>query len=170
MVNNMQLTMKSPNNSDSWIKWWLLAMAIAFVLIISSCNSVKKTQSTTQEQTTTISLRDTVHVKIVDTSRIVTELQEFATETIELYDTVYKDVPVLRQRITKTRRKQQRTNSFNGITKDSASGSVSNTKAVSSTITESSKKSNRIPFTGIIILGIVIIAIYGIRKANNFFS
>ena len=162
--------MKSPNNSDGWIKYWLLAMALLFVLIISSCNSVKKTQSTTQEQTTTIYLRDTVHVKVVDTSRVVTELQEFATKTIELYDTVYKDVPVLRQRIIYTNAYQQRTNSFNGITKDSAVGSVSNTKAVSSTITESSKKSNRIPFTGIIILGIVIIAIYGIRKAYRFFS
>ena len=163
--------MKSPNNSDGWIKYWLLAMALLFVLIMmSSCNSVKKAQSTTQEQTTTIYLRDTVHVKIVDTSRIVTELQEFATKTIELYDTVYKDVPILRQRIIYTNAYQQRTNSFNGITKDSAVGSVSNTKAVSSTITESSKKSNRIPFTGIIILGIVIIAIYGIRKAYRFFS
>ena len=162
--------MKSPNNSDSWIKWWLLAIALLFVLIMSSCNTVKKTQSTTQEQTTTIYLRDTVHLKIVDTSRVVTELQEFATKTIELYDTVYKDVPVLRQRIIYTKAYQQRTNSFNGITKDSAVGSVSNTKAVSSTITESSKKSNRIPFTGIIILGIVIIAIYGIRKAYRFFG
>ena len=162
--------MKSPNNSDSWIKYWLLAMALLFVLIMSSCNSVKKTQTTTQEQTTTIYLRDTVHVKIVDTSRIVTELQEFATKTIELYDTVYKDVPVLRQRIIYTNAYQQRTNSFNGITKDSAVGSVSNTKAVSSTITQSSKKSNRIPITGIIILGIVIIAIYGIRKAYRFFG
>ena len=162
--------MKSPNNTDGWVKWWLLAMALLFALIMSSCNSVKKTQSTTQEQTTTIYLRDTVHVKIVDTSRIVTELQEFATKTIELYDTVYKDVPVLRQRIIYTNAYQQRTNSFNGITKDSVSGSVSNTKAVSSTITESTKKSNRIPFTGIIILGIVIIVIYGIRKAYRFFG
>ena len=158
------------NNPNNWVKYWLAAMLLLFVLIMMSCNSVKKTQSTTQEQTTTIYLRDTVHVKIVDTSRIVTELQEFATKTIELYDTVYKDVPVLRQRIIYTNAYQQRTNSFNGITKDSVSGSVSNTKAVSSTITESTKKSNRIPFTGIIILGIVIIVIYGIRKAYRFFG
>ena len=102
MVNNMQLSVNSPNNSDGWVKWWLLAMALLFVLIMASCNSVKKSQTTTQEQTTTIYLRDTVHVKIIDTSRIVTELQEFATKTIELYDTVYKDVPVLRQRIIYT--------------------------------------------------------------------
>ena len=158
------------NNPNNWVKYWLAAMALLFVLIMMSCNSVKKTQTTTQEQTLTIYVRDTVHVKIVDTSRIVTELQEFATKTIELYDTVYKDVPVLRQRIIYTNAYQQRTNSFNGITKDSAVGSVSNTKAVSSTITESTKKSNRIPFTGIIILGIVIIAIYGIRKAYRFFG
>ena len=166
----MQLILKSPNNSDGWVKWWLLAMLLLFLLIMSSCNSVKKAQSRTQEQTTTIYLRDTVHVKIVDTSRVVTELQEFNTKTIELYDTVYKDVPVLRQRIIYENVKQQRTESQSGITKDSVSGSGSNTKAVSSTITESSKKSNRIPFTGIIILGIVIIAIYGIRKAYRIFN
>jgi hypothetical protein len=163
----MHLQMKNPN---SWVKWWLLAMALLFVLIMTSCNSVKKSQTTTQEQTLTIFVRDTVHLKVIDTSRVVTELQEFATKTIELYDTVYKDVPVLRQRIIYTNAYQQRTETQSGITKDSASGSVSNTKAVSSTITESTKKSNRIPFTGIIILGIAIIAIYGIRKTNNFFA
>jgi DNA-binding protein Fis len=156
--------MKSPNKPDIWIILWVLFL-IALLFVMNSCNTVKKSQSTTQEQTTTIYLRDTVHVKIVDTSRIVTELQEFATKTIELYDTVYKDVPILRQRIIYTNTYQQRTNTFNGITRDSAVGSVSNTKAVSSTITESSKKTNRIPFTGIIIAGIVIIVIYGIRKA-----
>jgi hypothetical protein len=159
--------MKNPN---SWVKWWLLAMALLFVLIVTSCNSVKKSQTTTQEQTLTIYVRDTVHLKVIDTSRIVTELQEFNTKTIELYDTVYKDVPVLRQRIIYTNAYQQRTNTFNGIIKDSVSGSVSNTVALSKVEITSSKKSNRIPFTGIIILGIVIIIIYGIRKANNFFA
>ena len=156
--------MKSPNNSDSWVKWWVLAMAVLFVLIMTSCNSVKKSQTTKQEQTTTIYLRDTVHVKVIDTSRIVTELQEFNTKTIELYDTVYKDVPVLRQRIIYENVKQQRTESQAGITKDSVAGSVSNTVALSKVESTSSKKSNRIPFTGIIIGGIVIIIIYGISK------
>jgi hypothetical protein len=159
--------MKSPNNSDSWVKWWLLAIALLFVLIVTSCNSVKKSQTTTQEQTLTIYVRDTVHVKIIDTSRIVTELQEFATKTIELYDTVYKDVPVLRQRIIYENVKQQRTESQVGITKDSVSGSVSNTQALSKVESTSSKKSNRIPFIGIIIGGIVIIIIYGIRKTYS---
>jgi uncharacterized lipoprotein YehR (DUF1307 family) len=159
--------MKSPNNSDSWVKWWLLALALLFVLIVTSCNSVKKSQTTTQEQTTTIYLRDTVHVKIIDTSRIVTELQEFATKTIELYDTVYKDVPVLRQRIIYENVKQQRTNTVNGIIKDSVSGSVSNTQALSKVESTNTKKSNRIPFIGIIIGGIVIIIIYGIRKTYS---
>jgi hypothetical protein len=163
----MQLSVNSPNNSDGWVKWWLLALALLFVLIMTSCNSVKKSQTTTQEQTTTIYLRDTVHVKIIDTSRIVTELQEFATKTIELYDTVYKDVPVLRQRIIYENVKQQRTESQVGITKDSATGSVSNTKALSKVESTSSKKSNRIPFIGIIIGGVVIIIIYGIRKTYS---
>jgi ABC-type iron transport system FetAB permease component len=151
-------------NPDSWVKWWFLAMAVLFVLIMASCNTVKKAEKHIQEQTTTIYLRDTVHVKVVDTSRIVTELQEFNTKTIELYDTVYKDVPVLRQRIIYENVKQQRTESQAGITKDSVAGSVSNTQALSKVESTSSKKSNRIPFIGIIIGGIVIIIIYGIRK------
>jgi hypothetical protein len=159
--------MKSPNNSDSWVKWWLLAMAVLFVLIMASCNTVKKTEKHIQEQTTTIYLRDTVHLKVIDTSRIVTELQEFNTKTIELYDTVYKDVPVLRQRIIYENVKQQRTESQAGITKDSVAGSVSNTQALSKVESTSSKKSNRIPFIGIIIGGIVIIIIYGIRKTYH---
>jgi len=145
-------------------------MALLFVLIMASCNTVKKAEKQIQEQTTTIYLRDTVHVKLIDTSRVVTELQEFNTKTIELYDTVYKDVPVLRQRIIYTNAYQQRTNSFNGIIKDSVAGSVSNTQALSRVESTSSKKSNRIPITSIIILGIVIIAIYGIRKAYHFFN
>jgi ABC-type iron transport system FetAB permease component len=159
--------MKSPNSSDGWVKWWFLAMAVLFVLIMASCNTVKKAEKHIQEQTTTIYLRDTVHVKVVDTSRIVTELQEFNTKTIELYDTVYKDVPVLRQRIIYENVKQQRTESQAGITKDSVAGSVSNTQAFSKVESTSSKKSNRIPFIGIIIGGIVIIIIYGIRKTYH---
>lgn len=166
----MQLSMNNPNNSDGWVKWWLLAMALLFVLIVTSCNTVKKVEKRIQEQTLTIYVRDTVHLKVIDTSRIVTELQEFNTKTIELYDTVYNDVPVLRQRIIYTNAYQQRTNTFNGIIKDSAAGSVSNTVALSKVESTSTKKSNRIPITGIIILGIVIIAIYGIRKAYRFFA
>lgn len=167
MVNNMQLQMQNPNN---WVKWWLLAMALLFVLIVTSCNTVKKAERRIEEQTLTIYVRDTVHLKVIDTSRIVTELQEFATKTIELYDTVYKDVPVLRQRIIYTNAFQQRTNTFNRIIKDSVAGSVSNTVALSKVESTNTKTSYRIPFIGIIILGIVIIAIYGIRKAYRFFA
>ena len=162
--------MKSPNNPDNWVKWWLLAMALLFVLIMASCNTVKKAEKHIQEQTLTIYVRDTVHLKTIDTSRVVTELQEFNTKTIELYDTVYNEVPILRQRIIYTNAYQQRTNTFNGIIKDSVAGSVSNTVALSKVESTSTKKSNRIPITGIIILGIVIIAIYGIRKAYRFFA
>ena len=72
MVNNMQLQMQNPNN---WVKWWLLAMALLFVLIVTSCNTVKKAERRIEEQTLTIYVRDTVHLKVIDTSRIVTELQ-----------------------------------------------------------------------------------------------
>ena len=156
--------MKNPNN---WVKWWFALMIVLFVLIMMSCNTVKKAEKQIQEQNTTIYLRDTVHVKVIDTSRVVTELQEFNTKTIELYDTVYKDVPILRQRIIYTNAYQQRTNSFNGIIKDSSSGIVSNTQAFSKIESTNTKTSYRIPFIGIIILGIVIIAIYGIRKYSR---
>lgn len=140
-------------------------MIVLFVLIMMSCNTVKKQERRIYEQSTIIYKRDTVHVKVVDTSKITTELQEFNTKTIELYDTVYKDVPVLRQRIIYENVVKQRSETKTGVTKDSATGAVSNTQAFSNTTIDTSKKSNRIPFTGIIIAGIVIIVIYGIRKA-----
>ena len=129
-----------------------------------SCNTVKKQERRIYEQSTIIYKRDTVHVKVVDTSKITTELQEFNTKTIELYDTVYKDVPILRQRIIYENVVKQRSETQSGVTKDSSTGAVSNTQAFSNTTIDTSKKSNRIPFTGIIIAGIVIIVIYGIRK------
>ena len=140
-------------------------MALLFVLIMLSCNTVKKQERRIYEQSTIIYKRDTVHVKVVDTSKITTELQEFNTKTIELYDTVYKDVPLLRQRIIYENVVKQRSESQSGVTKDSSTGAISNTQSFSNTTIDSSKKSNRVPFTGIIIAGIVIIVIYGIRKA-----
>lgn len=129
-----------------------------------SCNTVKKQERRIYEQSTIIYKRDTVHVKVVDTSKITTELQEFNTKTIELYDTVYKDVPILRQRIIYENVIKQRSETKTGVTKDSSTGAVSNTQAFSNTTIDTSKKSNRVPFTGIIIAGIVIIVLYGIRK------
>lgn len=159
-----QYKMSNPNNPDNWVKWWFAAMIVLFVLIMMSCNTVKKQERRIYEQSTIIYKRDTVHVKVVDTSKITTELQEFNTKTIELYDTVYKDVPILRQRIIYENVVKQRSETQSGVTKDSSTGAVSNTQAFSNTTIDTSKKSNRIPFTGIIIAGIVIIVIYGIRK------
>lgn len=165
MENNMhQYKMSNPNNPDNWVKWWLAAMALLFLLIMMSCNTVKKQERRIYEQSTIIYKRDTVHVKVVDTSKITTELQEFNTKTIELYDTVYKDVPILRQRIIYENVIKQRSETKTGVTKDSSTGAVSNTQAFSNTTIDTSKKSNRVPFTGIIIAGIVIIVLYGIRK------
>lgn len=160
-----QYKMSNPNNPENWVKWWLAAMALLFVLIMLSCNTVKKQERRIYEQSTIIYKRDTVHVKVVDTSKITTELQEFNTKTIELYDTVYKDVPILRQRIIYENVVKQRSETKSGVTKDSSTGAVSNTQSFSNTTIDNSKKSNRVPFTGIIIAGIVIIVIYGIRKA-----
>ena len=140
-------------------------MVLLFVLIMLSCNTVKKQERRIYEQSTIIYKRDTVHVKVVDTSKITTELQEFNTKTIELYDTVYKDMPILRQRIIYENVVKQRSETKSGVTKDSSTGAVSNTQSFSNTTIDNSKKSNRVPFTGIIIAGIVIIVIYGIRKA-----
>ena len=140
-------------------------MIVLFVLIMMSCNSVNKSQGHTQEQTITIYKRDTVHVKVIDTSKITTELQEFNTKTIELYDTVYKDYPVLRQRIIYENIVKQRSETQSGITEDSSTGVVSNSQVFNKVEQTNTKSSSRIPFTGIIIAGIVIIVIYGIRKA-----
>ena len=98
MVNNMQSYQMSQKPENKFWAILLVIVALGVLLSFTSCSSSKKSGSSKSENIT-IYIRDTVHVKVVDTSKITTELQEFITKTIEIFDTTYTDIPRIRQRI-----------------------------------------------------------------------
>ncbi|NBW19896.1 MAG: hypothetical protein EBR82_69185 [Caulobacteraceae bacterium] len=151
-------------NKDNWVKWWFLLMVVLFIVVMMSCNTVNKSSGKTSEQHQSVIIYDTTKYKVIDTTHFLQELVDFQTKTIELYDTSYHDVPILRQRIIYENIRQQRMEQNNGITKDSNTIANSNTLSYSKTTDTESKKSSRIPFLAIIIGGIVLIVVYGIRK------
>ena len=155
---------RKPQN-DFWVIM-LIIIALATLLSMMSCNSVKKAKSSSKTETITVFVRDTVHVKVVDTSKLTTELQEFITKTIEIFDTTYTEVPQIRQRIIYENIKMRKEMKENGISKDS---SVSKTNSIQSeTIATDSqtKQTKRTPWY--LIFGIVIIVLFYItgKKYN----
>lgn len=143
---------KKPEN-----KFWtilLVIVALGVLLSFTSCSSSKKSSS--KSENITVYIRDTVHVKVVDTSKITTELQEFITKTIEIFDTTYTDIPRIRQRIIYENVKQQVTTAQTGITRDSSVGKVNS--AQSETKLVETKQVKRTPWY--LIFGIVIIAAF----------
>ena len=142
-------------------KFWLAfitIVTIAVLLTLVSCNGSKKAKSSSKTETITVFVRDTVHVKVVDTSKLTTELQEFITKTIEIFDTTYTEVPQIRQRIIYENVKKQSTTAQMGISKDSTIGKAN--FAQSETIAKDSqtKETKRTPWY--LILGIVIIVLF----------
>lgn len=139
-------------------KFWailLVIVALGVLLSFTSCSSSKKSGSSKSENIT-IYIRDTVHVKVVDTSKITTELQEFITKTIEIFDTTYTDIPRIRQRIIYENVKQQVTTAQTGITRDSSVGKVNSIQSETKLV--ETKQVKRTPWY--LIFGIVIIAAF----------
>lgn len=155
---------QKPQN-DFWVIM-LIVIALAMLLSMMSCNSVKKSQSSSKTETITVIVRDTVHVKVIDTSKITTELQEFITKTIEIFDTTYTEVPQIRQRIIYENVKKQNTTAQVGITKDSSAGKVNSIQSQTIATDSKSKQTNRTPWY--LLLGIVIIVLYylTVKKFN----
>lgn len=144
----------------------IIVIALATLLSMMSCNSVKKSQSNSKTETITVYVRDTVHVKVVDTTKLTTELQEFITKTIEIFDTTYTEVPQIRQRIIYENVRKQNTALQVGITKDSSAGKVNSIQSQTIATDSKSKQTNRTPWY--LILGIVIIVLYylTVKKFN----
>ena len=144
----------------------IVVIALATMLSMMSCNNVKKSQSSSKTETITVIVRDTVHVKVIDTSKITTELQEFITKTIEIFDTTYTEVPQIRQRIIYENVKKQNTTAQVGITKDSIAGKVNSIQSQTIATDSKSKQTNRTPWY--LIFGIVIIVLYylTVKKFN----
>lgn len=155
---------QKPQN-DFWVIM-LIIIALATMLSMMSCNSVKKAKSSSKTETITVFVHDTVHVKVVDTSKLTTELQEFITKTIEIFDTTYTEVPRIRQRIIYENVKKQNTTAQTGITKDSSAGRVNSIQTETIAIDSQTKQTKRTPWY--LIFGIVIIVLFYItgKKYN----
>lgn len=160
----MTLSNQRPQN-NFWVIF-LTIVTLAVVLTLISCNGSKKAKSSSKTETITVFVRDTVHVKVVDTSKLTTELQEFITKTIEIFDTTYTEVPQIRQRIIYENIKMRKEMKENGISKDSTAGKVNSIQSETIANNSQTKQTKRTPWY--LILGIVIIVLFYItgKKYN----
>lgn len=150
-------------------KFWMIIIPIvllAIVLTLISCNSSKKAKSSSKTETITVFVHDTVHVKVVDTTKLTTELQEFITKTIEIFDTTYTKVPQIRQRIIYENIKMRKEMKENGISKDSSAGNTNRIQSETIAKDSQTKQTKRTPWY--LIFGIVIIVLFYItgKKYN----
>lgn len=156
MVNTMQSYLMNKNNPKyNWFPFVFIAIVVLILLL--SCNSVNKSQGKTE--TLTIYEYDTMRVSVVDTTRTLQEWIEFQTKTVELFDTTYTTVPILRQRIIYENVKASSKEVINGIRKDSvkATGSVT----AFSQSEYRNKETKRLPFwLALSIVGIIAFLIY----------
>ncbi len=112
-------------NKTPKFNWFpFVFIAILVLLVLLSCNSVNKARGKTE--TLTIYEYDTLRVSVVDTTRTLQEWIEFQTKTVELFDTTYTTVPILRKRIIYENVKASSKEVINGIRKDSvkATGTI----------------------------------------------
>ena len=155
MVNTMQLYLMNKNPKFNWFPFVFIAIVVLIVLL--SCNSVNKSSGKTE--TLTVFEYDTTRVSVVDTTRTLQEWIEFQTKTVELFDTTYTTVPILRKRIVYENVKASSKEVINGIRKDSvkATGSVT----AFSQSDYRNKETKRLPFwLALSIVGIIAFLIY----------
>jgi len=122
MANTMQSYLMNKNPKFNWFPFVFIAIVVLLVLL--SCNSVNKARGKTE--TLTIFEYDTTRVSVVDTTRTLQEWIEFQTKTVELFDTTYTTVPILRKRIIYENVKASSKEVANGIRRDSvkATGTI----------------------------------------------
>ena len=149
------MSQKPQNNF--WVIF-LTIVTLAVILTLVSCNASKKAKSSSKTETITVFVRDTVHVKVVDTTKLTTELQEFVTKTIEIFDTTYTEVPQIRQRIIYENIKMRKEMRENGISKDSTIGKANFAQSATTVTNTQTKETKRTPWY--LILGIVIIVLF----------
>jgi hypothetical protein len=122
MVNTMQSYLMNKNPKFNWFPFVFIAIVVLLVLL--SCNSVNKSRGKTE--TLTIYEYDTLRVSVVDTTRTLQEWIEFQTKTVELFDTTYTTVPILRKRIIYENVKASSKEVAMGVSRDSvkATGTI----------------------------------------------
>ncbi len=122
MVNTMQSYQMSKNPKFNWFPFVFIAIVVLLVLL--SCNSVNKSRGKTE--TLTIYEYDTLRVSVVDTTRTLQEWIDIQTKTVELFDTTYTTVPILRKRIIYENVKASSKEVAMGVSRDSvkATGTI----------------------------------------------
>lgn len=119
----MQSYLMNKNNPKyNWFPFVFIAIVVLIVLF--GCNTVNKAKGKTE--TITVFVYDTTRVSVVDTTRTLQEWIDIQTKTVELFDTTYTTVPILRKRIIYENVKASSKEVANGIRRDSvkATGSV----------------------------------------------
>jgi len=145
----------SQNKNYNWFPFVFIAIVVLIVLL--SCNSVNKARGKTE--TLTIYEYDTLRVSVIDTTRTLQEWIEFQTKTVELFDTTYTTVPILRKRIIYENVKASSKEVINGIRKDSVKATGSITAFSQSEYRN--KETKRLPFwLALSIVGIIALLIY----------
>jgi F0F1-type ATP synthase membrane subunit a len=152
----MQSYLMNKNNPKyNWFPFVFIAIVVLIVLF--GCNTVNKAKGKTE--TVTVYVYDTMRVSVVDTTRTLQEWIDIQTKTVELFDTTYTTVPILRKRIIYENVKASSKEVINGIRKDSvkATGSVT----AFSQSEYRSKETKRLPFwLALSIVGIIAFLIY----------
>jgi hypothetical protein len=112
----------SKNPKFNWFPFVFIAIVVLLVLL--SCNSVNKSRGKTE--TLTIYEYDTLRVSVVDTTRTLQEWIDIQTKTVELFDTTYTTVPILRKRIIYENVKASSKEVAMGVSRDSvkATGTI----------------------------------------------
>jgi hypothetical protein len=112
-------------NKNPKFNWFpFVFIAIVVLLVLLSCNSVNKSRGKTE--TLTIYEYDTLRVSVVDTTRTLQEWIDIQTKTVELFDTTYTTVPILRKRIIYENVKASSKEVAMGVSRDSvkATGTI----------------------------------------------
>ena len=145
-------------NKNPKYNWFPVVFALAtLLLILLGCNTVKKAKGKTEN--VTVFVYDTMRVSVVDTTRTLQEWIEYQTKTVELFDTTYTTVPILRKRIIYENVKASSKEVANGIRRDSvkATGSVT----AFSQSEYRNKETKRLPFwLALSVVGIIAFLIY----------
>ena len=152
------MTLSNPKPENKFWLAFLTIVTIAVILTLVSCNGSKKAKSSSKTETITVFVRDTVRVKVVDTTKLTTELQEFVTKTIEIFDTTYTEVPQIRQRIIYENIKMRKEMRENGISKDSTTARTNFAQSATTATNTQTKETKKTPWY--LILGIVIIVLF----------
>ena len=156
MANTMQSYLMNKNNPKyNWFPFVFIAIVVLIILL--SCNTVNKAKGKTE--TITVFVYDTTRVSVVDTTRTLQEWIDIQTKTVELFDTTYTTVPILRKRIIYENVKASSKEVANGIRRDSvkATGSVT----AFSKSEYRNKETKRLPFwLALSIVGIISFVIY----------